>query len=398
MRLVISRFMELPAPKKIGLIFFCLVLAVYINVCVKAGNDFLTFYETGQLALDGQNVYQRTPTTGMYVFYLPFFSVLMIPFTILPFYPSAVIWFGIKVYGLFKFYGSYLKTLPHNLNTEKKWMRYVPIIICLAFFNNEFRLGQVNTFVFLLIMASFYTLREGKVKLSSFLFTISCIKITPFALAPYFLFKREFKFVGFCFLWGTLLMAVLAALIGMDNMQRLLPTYFDVTSSAKLNFGEMSIYKNMAIGGVMSRIALAVNFNLNEMHQYTLILTALLFLICYASLFLKNIDQKFSDSDIAILLALMLLVSPDTRSAHMVNVLFPVCLIWSHLLKTNFKDRFAAMTLGAFIFTFVICSKGIIGGKNLEMLIMNTSAHSISLGLIFYYLVFKRLKNEQLKL
>ena len=59
-----------------------LALMGYMVVCIKKGNDFLTFYDLGRMSLEKvRHIYDRTPSTRMLVFYLPHFSLLMVPWS-----------------------------------------------------------------------------------------------------------------------------------------------------------------------------------------------------------------------------------------------------------------------------------------------------------------------------
>ncbi len=61
-------------------------------------NDFQTFYEIGIFAANGKDIYQAAPSTGMVVYYLPIFALVMSLLSLFPLHVAAGLWTFGKVF------------------------------------------------------------------------------------------------------------------------------------------------------------------------------------------------------------------------------------------------------------------------------------------------------------
>lgn len=88
------------------LVAFLLLSVLFL----KRANDFRTFYDIGIFARSRADIYQASPTTGMYVFYFPFFSLCMLPWTFVPVKIATVLFIFFNFLLVIFFFWDFSKT------------------------------------------------------------------------------------------------------------------------------------------------------------------------------------------------------------------------------------------------------------------------------------------------
>lgn len=321
-----------------------LALMGYMVICIKKGNDFLAFYDLGKMSLEKVgHVYDPTPSTGMWVFYLPHFSLLMMPWALMPFSISAGLWFWFKlglltqITRLFSLWSSRCSKRERILHVA------LPLLVCTNFLNNDFRLGQVNLIVHALMIFSFVTLLARKHMLSSFLFVLSSFKVTPLAVLPYFIIRKQWKFLFGVAGWTAVFSVLLIVWFGWEEVASFPLQWLEVSQSHKLGLLYSAGVKNQSLFGVIARFATDIvgGSDANNFLQlktepinptsYKLITYGMCFLlmgvICSWILLRKPVALNLTE--FSVFLVMMLLISPDTRTAHMVHLLLPAYLLVS---------------------------------------------------------------------
>jgi hypothetical protein len=356
---------------------FAVLLSFYLYSCLKVGNDFWTFHDIGIFALQRADIYAASPTTGMYVFYLPHFSLLMMPFGILPVDFAAIIWFALKIASLYLFF----KFVRSRLDPEQKksfWIALVPMLLLVNPLNSDFRLGQVNLFVHLALVASYFALTQSRRVLAAFLFVIACIKVTPLIFLGFFVLKREFRFLGWCVAWFLGFLGLLGFWFGVGATEQILLNWWSVSSREKLGLEALAYFENQAFLGLFARLAQSfpdLPLFSGAVHVGPVILPAFkawaygLSAVCLGAACAPWVFmRRFLRSDAlswellyALFFVLMLLASPDTRNAHLIHLLFPVMILWQlFYLKTAFA-RLSRLALGVSCLGLILTSRDILG-------------------------------------
>ena len=366
------------------------VLVMYMLNCIKIGNDFETFYDIGKFALSKMNIYAPSPTTGMYVFYLPYFSLLMIPFAILPFSLAAGAWFLLKCVGFYRIYHFYRDSIQKEADKDHFawWLILLPFIFIINPINADFRLGQVNSFVHFLIIASFFLLKKNRYALSSMCFVISCIKVTPLIFLPYFLLRKQWKFLIATGLWYGVFFALLFAWFGPTEFASLFQTWLSVSSQQKMGTEALAYYENQSLSGFLARLTLSANegslllenlqissFSIPWFKVVLYSVSALLTATALFPVLLLRRQPELFDIELVLMFVLMLIVSPDTRTAHLFHLLFPVLFFWkSILLKLKYAVA-GKVALASVLLGLVLTSRDLLGRE------MNTllRQHSVQL-------------------
>ncbi len=116
--------------------------------------DFAVNYRAGQRLLRGETLYQ--PADGHYMFkYFPSAALLYAPFTALPIELAMVAWFLLSVAAFAAMFRIVDRLLPVK---QERYLLAIAGAILAKYMLHELRLGQINVFVTLLMLASFESL------------------------------------------------------------------------------------------------------------------------------------------------------------------------------------------------------------------------------------------------
>jgi len=102
----------------------------------------------------------------MFVFYFSRFSMLMMPFSILPSYIAGIIWYLMKIlicYALYRWYKGQLLLSDYLLQLALKkriLINSLPFLLLVNSFLEDFWLGQVILIVHFMVLLSLYLLNK----------------------------------------------------------------------------------------------------------------------------------------------------------------------------------------------------------------------------------------------
>ncbi len=213
-------FFKKPAVIKTLLAILFIVLAIWGFKCAR-GNDFYVYYDAGKkfMVLE-DNLYRPGQISGMINHYPPVFSMLMVPLALLPPVVAAYIFFVIKV--LFTVWA--FKVMPKLFpgGKVKPIVYALGFLTALRFFNDDFKLGQVNVLIFDFIIIGLAMFKDKKLFTAAlFMVLATTIKIYPGIFLFYFLFRKEYKFV----LISSVMLLVLNALPAVFYLDRFPPLF-----------------------------------------------------------------------------------------------------------------------------------------------------------------------------
>jgi alpha-1,2-mannosyltransferase len=121
--------------------------------------DFAVNYRAGQRILRGETLYQTAD--GHYMFkYFPFAALIYAPFTVLPLELAMVIWFLLSLLSFIAIFRIIDRLVP------RKRIAYLLAIagaILAKYILHELRLGQINVFVTLMLLASLEALLSSPI-------------------------------------------------------------------------------------------------------------------------------------------------------------------------------------------------------------------------------------------
>jgi hypothetical protein len=231
-------------------ILFGLIPVLYLNLSFSVlddvsnkdwgGADFTAYYLGARLIRNGQSPYDATArvlearSLGLredrpYI-YLPPLAIMIIPLALLPPQPATLIWFGTNVALLILSTMLIIRMLELHRN---KVYPVAFLIGALAFYPAicSIFVGQTNTVLLTLLVLAWYLAKRGNEVVAGVMIAVaSLIKIFPFCVALYFLWKGKYRIFLGTVAALIVLIGISVAAVGLDPhltyVKSVLPTQF----------------------------------------------------------------------------------------------------------------------------------------------------------------------------
>ncbi|MDF1695485.1 MAG: glycosyltransferase family 87 protein [Saprospiraceae bacterium] len=193
------------------LLFIALAFEVIRDALAKNG-DFAGYVLTGNLVLDGENIY----SDALINTWPPFFALVSVPIAIFDnfnLYICRFTWLSLTVLAMFfvvqfvvrmalnkNLHFSLPRISKKNLENEipiHSWLVLVPFLISFRYLLDNLANIQINVFILFFTVLSIYYFSKGKKWIAALFlaFGIS-LKVYPVFLLLYFIVKREWTMVG----------------------------------------------------------------------------------------------------------------------------------------------------------------------------------------------------------
>ncbi|HET6411460.1 MAG TPA: glycosyltransferase family 87 protein [Anaeromyxobacter sp.] len=306
-------------------------------VCTAGRNDFLAFYDAGEAALRHGDVYAQGPRMRMHVFYAPTFSLLLMPFALLPPYAAAWLWYGLKVLALSFLARWVLAAVRAEAPGQGPRARIacvaLPFAVAFNPFMGEFRLGQANLFVLLFTVLTVRCLERGRPLRAALYFSLAAIKITPLALLPWLASRRQWRFLAALLPVGAAWLAALAAWWGPTRVPGLFAEWIRVTATVKAIPEKVAYFENQSLQGTAARLALLLPglerpvLGVPAYQWLWIVPCALIAGVLILSAGRDRFRSRLPPEEFALGSLLMLLASSDSRYAHHVQLLVPLAVL-----------------------------------------------------------------------
>lgn len=306
------------------------IFFIYMFACLHLQNDFMTFYSIGLLALKHQDIYLPSPITKMYVFYLPYFPLLMIPFSILPLKVAAILWSTIKGF-LYVVFGKIQKTFK-DIKKNKYFIFFtlLPFIILISPINNDFKLGQVDAYISIFLALTFYFEQKKQSFISSIFYVLACVKVIPLIVFLWFILTKRVKFILYTSLIAVMVAIIHISYFGWGYELEMIRHYLSIVHTQKLDPVALRGISNQGFFGIFGRIGFLIN---GSHYAPTVVVKyvrlAWITISAITTLIVGYLTVKYPQKNCqlftySMFIVLMLLVSPDTSSAHLVMLLMPI--------------------------------------------------------------------------
>lgn len=235
-----------------------LVLVIEFIIDVQRAGDFQGYINSGQLVLDGKDIYSDYLNT-----WPPFFSVFSVPLTLLHnLNPLLVriLWLAGSLLAMW--YVVVLsvemlsqkspgwKTRGHKISIRELLIT-IPVLLILKYVMDNMANLQINMYLLLVCVAAFHQFSVGRNWQAGLLIALGIsLKIYPLFLLIYFLYKREFKLVSWTLLFVMILNSVSFTVFGWEEaLDYYLRWQKEVTPRSF-----MANHKNQSYFGVMLRL------------------------------------------------------------------------------------------------------------------------------------------------
>jgi len=325
------------------------------------GNDSWLYFGAARAISNGEEIYDKRYATNPEgrslrpYQYPPLFSILLIPMASLGNHYAGLIWGILNVLvTLLVIYFSMLVCKGKD-GSYHKITAVIPVIICLRFFDSNIQNGQVNAIVLLLVLLGLCLFQNNKDFFAGLgLSLATAVKLTPLIFLGYFLYKREWR-VCAGFITGLVLFIILlpSLFLGFKTNNQLLTTYsknmiikpFDADDTWGQSLSASLVrylydYKSdyHADRGTLQVNVMDIHSERIDVIARTLLLIILLLVafVCRGSI-LERQGYTFT-MEVSLVMVTMLLMSPLSRVAHFVVLIFPTIALVHYYANNSFEN------------------------------------------------------------
>ena len=392
--------------------FLFLLLTGYTISVYQRGTDFPVVYEAGNRMLQLERI---TYFEAHAFSYPPFFAFISIPLALLPYQLAKMSYFFLSV-GALLMSVIWLKKIIENSERFKipedshmsKFFTGIYLLLTARFIINNFEHLQSDMFVLLSMTGGLYFFTKGKNVHSALMLALGAsIKVTPFLILIYFLWKREWKLFALGLIF-TITLNLLPDIFFGSNRDNSYLSEWTPLISGRLNPQE-TLSETDEVWGLTSRMnqslsttlqryftdAPVITYSDHEVHVNMLSLEpknvkliALFIILIMAAGFAWVTRKKYkSRSDdrylveYALALILILLASPVSSKPHFSILLLSHALIIASIYHGQLNKGYLNSLIFAFILSTLMVD-GIVGieiGRYFEAL-GNVTFHAVTAG------------------
>ncbi len=238
------------------------VLAVVLLAYFFSQNpvDFRVYHVGAAGVFDGTRpVYGDTSGLGwpMHYRYPPLFLLLFAPFALMPLGLGAGIWVVGKCAALFLLVAAIFRELGTSPRREE-WL--IPLLFSGSFLVLEFRYGNVQFFIFVLVAASLVLVRRRPIWAAGALGLAVAIKVWPLFFVPYLAVRRDWNVVAWTLMFALVLTMAPALYFGFSANLDLLSQWVDQEFQTQLGSAEIW-YPNQSLRGALMRYLTLVDYS-----------------------------------------------------------------------------------------------------------------------------------------
>lgn len=231
----LASIQSLTTKQKIGYVLLVAFILFYvIKECLGHG-DFTLFLKASELIRLGDNPYgkwiQIQGENYSRYFYSPLWSILLWPFTYLPFVVGRLfwlcmnVWFTFRIWILLKKYVD-LKSLTQN---QANWVIILSTALSIRFILYNFDLIQMTLFLLWGILESVQRFRSSQWILGGVILALIInVKIMPIVILPYLAFRGQFKALSITIAAFILMLFLPALFLGWETNLFLLGEWWSV--------------------------------------------------------------------------------------------------------------------------------------------------------------------------
>lgn len=324
------------------LVFFvCSVLFLSRALLLNYYPDFDEYYHSPIVAFSGGNPYLGGAGFFTPSVYPPTVFIFFYPLTLFPYIIAEKIWVFLSLIFLVASFIFIFKIFKENLFETRNLI--VSGLIFFTFFPIKFTLGmgQINIFIFLLLVLSIYLYQKKLDNFSGFFLGIPLIlKLFPVLLVLYFLIQKRLKIIS------SIILTIVATSV---------LTYFIVGSTMNLYFlqkvlpsllgGWKEDYYNQALSGFLMRGIADIELR----NILKILLTIGLIIISLFAVVKKSTNIYSENLKIGIIVSLSLLINTFSWQHHFVWLLFPLFATFFYLKHKKASSIFYVILLMSYM-------------------------------------------------
>jgi hypothetical protein len=194
--------------------------------------DFHVYYSAGISLLKGRTDLYAADFADSAVMdyrYPPFFLVLFLPFTQLPYQAAEFVWLWLNLAILYFTVVAMRRGMEIiNLKTPGANVIFlVSLLICAKYFIVSMRILNVHLIVLCLVFGAFYLLLRQKQTPAALLMALAItFKIVPVLTLPYFFIKKQWRFLAMTFVFVAAFNLLPALYYGFDANSKMLADWY----------------------------------------------------------------------------------------------------------------------------------------------------------------------------
>ena len=360
--------------------FFLSVVIAYCLLCAVKGGDFDVFLDAAQKLATQQNIYRPPFIKGLQYYYSPFFALLLIPFSYLPFVIPEFAWLLLSSFLLYRIWVLTSRYFDLTVLSQKqyKWWIFLVIFLSIRFLLYNYSMIQMTIFLMWATLESLALFEKQQFITGGLLLGFACTtKLLPILFLPYLLYRGYVKgFLSTVFFFGLLLL-IPALFVGNQFNTFLLQEWWVVINPANK---ENSLESDLGTHSLVSLIPVYLTETHNKIDlkrnfidltptQAVLITNIFRLVFVLATLFFlrslpfkRNTDKLQTIWECAYLFLITPLLFPHQQKYAFLYILPAIIYLLYYLLiifTVGGKKRFILLTvfsLNGLIFTPFISS------------------------------------------
>lgn len=197
----------------------------------KSRTDLTVYLRAAEAIQQNESIYAVENERHWHYVYLPLLAILLIPFTSLPLWLNALLWYLLSLAALFGTAWG-LRSLFKN-KEQSFWMLLACFVFALPPLLNTFTRGQLGTLGLFLGLLPFLLVRKENNFTAGFILGFAIVlKMSPLLILPfYFLLQRNWRAIAGCAAGGLVFGLILPTLVfGPELHLKYLKTYFEAIS------------------------------------------------------------------------------------------------------------------------------------------------------------------------
>jgi hypothetical protein len=366
-------------------VLIIVMLGFFRNTLRKGMSDFRVVHRAATRVLHQENLYNFDD--GHYLYkYSPTFAFIVSPIGIFSFPVAGGLWLAGMCVCL-SFIMRKSKRIIMGDKSPPSYLYLLTLLFTSKFIVREFWLGQTDLLMLLFIFLFISCIDRGKKVRGGFFLALSVvIKPTSLIFAPYLLYKKSFRQVGYLVIWCAVFLFVPSLVYGISgNLNQLWgwKTVMSVSSPPLLTSDV-----NQSLFGFFYRLLTPTPFGVNVLNLDHTVVNLLIYVMA-AGLFLfllfLNRRSKFVGNswvnhpecvEYSLLFIFMTLFSPLGWFQNYSGSILAYMLLLYYVLKTGLKDRLVLVLL---ILSFLL-----VDAVNFEMVGRRINDLSLYLSFIVY--------------
>jgi len=363
-------------------LFFSFVYQYFVK---KDMSDFGVCYQGGERIINGETLYRVSDGHLQYK-YSPASAVFFSLFTLFPYEVAKYIWYLSELIFLFLSLFISYDILPSK-QKKKGLVLIFSFLVMVKFFGREIELGQVNIFIFfLLIMMVKALLNKNDVKGGLFLGLSLIFKPYGLVFLPYFILKKRFKPIASGF--GTVIIGLILPMIfyGLRGNIVVLKQWQKTLSQSTP--GLIDQYDNASIFAFFLKI---VPDESRELAFIFIICSGLLIAFSFLWMMILGKRENLKKPEVLEYSFLFVLIPLFSPLAWYYNYLYSILAI---VFLINYIDKFPKVLKYLLIANFIIIGGSLweVLGKDAFRFYTGYSLVVISYLIVLFHLFYLRVK------